>query len=271
MNIKYAMKTTYLTVTLFSMSTVFGCANYEVNTKRGNIPGYYIRQEMQEADRAVEAARRAGKDTICPEEFKATEAAKNNAFDVFRACHTEEGAALAKKVTAQANALCPAQPAAAILPLPVQKAEAPVVIIRAAEPKVEEKVKIAAVAAVESKVVVLVFEDVHFGFDKSTLTPEAKTILKRDILLLKENPKAKVRVAGYTSASGTVEYNQKLSERRALAVQEYLVSEGIITRDRLSTIGYGESNPAAYEAAPKDIYSDEAKANMRVLFEIIVE
>jgi OOP family OmpA-OmpF porin len=142
------------------------------------------------------------------------------------------------------------------------------VVIRVSETKVEEKVK---VAVVEPKVVILVFEDVHFDFDQSTLTPEAKTILKRDILLLKENPKAKVRVAGYTSASGTVEYNQKLSERRAKAVQEYLVSEGIITRDRLSTIGYGETNPAAYEAAPKDIYSDEAKANMRVLFEIIVE
>jgi hypothetical protein len=36
-------------------------------------------------------------------------------------------------------------------------------------------------------------------------------------------------------------------------------------------IGYGEKNPAMYEAAPKDLYSDAAKANMRVLFEIIVQ
>jgi len=84
-----------------------GCANLEVNTTRGNIPGYYIRSEMQEADRAVEAARKAGKDQACPAEFKAAEDAKNNAYDVFRACHTEEGAALAKAATAKANALCP--------------------------------------------------------------------------------------------------------------------------------------------------------------------
>lgn len=160
---------------------------------------------------------------------------------------------------------CPGTPAGASVdnygcPPVVEK-----VIIRASEKEV------IAVVAPETKVIVLVFEDIHFNFDQSTLTPEAKIILKRDILLLKENPKTKIRVAGYTSASGTEEYNQKLSERRAKAVQEYLVSEGIIKRDRLVTIGYGETHPAVHEAAPKDLYSDEAKANMRVLFEVIIE
>jgi outer membrane protein OmpA-like peptidoglycan-associated protein len=163
-------------------------------------------------------------------------------------------------------------------PEPVAKAEpiaqpAPApepekVVILASEPQVEEKV---LVAAAEPKIVVLAFEDVHFDFDKSTLKPEAQTILKRNIQLLKDNPKAQVRIAGYTSAAGTEEYNQKLSERRAKAVEEYLISEGIISSDRLSMIGYGESNPAKYEAAPKEIYSPAAKANMRVLFEIIVQ
>jgi outer membrane protein OmpA-like peptidoglycan-associated protein len=155
------------------------------------------------------------------------------------------------------------------------------VVIVATEPIVEEKVVAAVVetkteekvmaAAVAPKVIVLAFEDVHFDFDKSTLKPEAQTILKRNVQMLKDNPKAKVRIAGYTSASGTEAYNQKLSERRASAVQEYLVNEGIITRDRLSTIGYGETNPAMYEAAPKELYSAAAKANMRVLFEIILQ
>jgi len=144
------------------------------------------------------------------------------------------------------------------------------VVILVTEPKAVEKV-VAAASEKKAAVVVLAFEDVHFDFDKSTLTPEAKTILKRDIKHLKENPKSKIRVAGYTSASGTKEYNQKLSERRAKAVEEYLISEGVIKPGRLSTIGYGETNPEAYEASPKDIYSDAAKQNMRVLFEIIVE
>jgi OOP family OmpA-OmpF porin len=154
---------------------------------------------------------------------------------------------------------------------PEPMAEAKVVekvVIMAAEPKVEEKVM---VAAAEPKIIILAFEDIHFDFDKSTLKPEAQTILKRNIQLLKDNPNAKVRIAGYTSASGTEAYNQKLSERRAKAVQEYLINEGLISSDRLSTIGYGETNPAMYEAAPKELYSKAAKANMRVLFEIIVQ
>jgi len=142
------------------------------------------------------------------------------------------------------------------------------VVILASEPRVEEKVM---VAAAEPKIIVLAFEDVHFDFDKSTLKPGARTILKRNIQLLKDNPNAHVRIAGYTSASGTEEYNQKLSERRAKAVEEYLIGEGIIAPDRLTMIGYGESNPAMYEAAPKELYSKAAKANMRVLFEIVVQ
>jgi outer membrane protein OmpA-like peptidoglycan-associated protein len=127
------------------------------------------------------------------------------------------------------------------------------------------------VALTEPKIIILAFEDVHFDFDQSTLKPEAQTILKRNIRLLKDNPNAKVRIAGYTSTSGTEAYNQKLSERRASAVKAYLIYEGLITPDRLSTIGYGETNPAVYEAAPKELYSAAAKANMRVLFEIVVQ
>ena len=142
------------------------------------------------------------------------------------------------------------------------------VVILASEPKVEEKVKVVAAEPVE---VVLAFEDIHFDFNQSTLTPEAQVILKRNILLLQENPKAHIRIAGYTSASGTDEYNQALSERRANSIQEFLVSEGVSKPGRLTTIGYGETQPAAYEAAPKDLYSDAAKANMRVLFEIVIK
>lgn len=152
-------------------------------------------------------------------------------------------------------------------PAPAAMVEKKVVIL-ASEPQVEEKV-VQAVA--EPKIIILAFEDVHFDFDKSTLKPEAQAILKRNIQLLKDNPNAQIRIAGYTSASGTEDYNQKLSERRADAVQEYLVNAGIITRDRLSTIGYGKTHPAMYEAAPKELYSKAAKANMRVLFEIVVQ
>ena len=140
------------------------------------------------------------------------------------------------------------------------------------EPKIEEKMQILAdEAEAEEKIIILVLEDVHFDYNKATLTKGAQTILKRNIKLLIGNPRANVRIAGYTSASGTEEYNMKLSEQRAKAVEGYLVNEGVVSSKRLSTIGYGETNPAEYESAPTDLYSKAAKANMRVLFEIAVE
>jgi len=142
-------------------------------------------------------------------------------------------------------------------PVAKQKAEETTVVAVVSEPKSERMVTI------------LAFEDIHFDFDQSALKPEAQEILKRNAQVLKDNPESKVRVAGYTSASGTQDYNQKLSERRANAVQDYLVTEGVITPDRLSTIGYGKTNPAMYEATPNKHYSPEAKANMRVVLEIV--
>ena len=88
--------------------------------------------------------------------------------------------------------------------------------------------------------------------------------------VLKENPKMKVRMAGYTSAQGTEESNQKLSERRANSVGNYLIEKGI-AKERITTIGYGRTKPAMCEVSPGDINSKEAKANMRVLFEIMVK
>jgi len=128
--------------------------------------------------------------------------------------------------------------------------------------KIKESVK-------QEKTVVLVFEDIHFEFDKSTLNNEAKDALKRDIVQLKENQRISMRVAGYTSEKGTELYNQGLSERRAQSVKDYLVNENLFQADKISVIGYGETRPAIHEVDPSNIDSKAAKANMRVLLEII--
>ena len=181
----------------------------------------------------------------------------------------------AEKIVPKPEPVVVAKPAPepVIAAKPVPKAEIPVVVLVVSEPEVEQK--IIAIKSepkiIEEKVIILALEDINFEFDSSALTQEARTILKRNIQLLKENPKAQVRIAGYTSASGTDEYNQKLSERRANAVKDYLVQEGVITADRLVTIGFGEANPETYEVAPKDLYSAAAMSNMRVLFEIAIK
>ena len=111
------------------------------------------------------------------------------------------------------------------------------------------------------------FSDIYFGYDQSTLSNNAKELLKKNVQTLKENPQINVRTAGYTSAKGTVEINQILSEERARAVRDYLIKNGIAP-ERVTVIGYGRTKPALYESSPDDIDTKEAKANMRVLFEI---
>jgi len=128
----------------------------------------------------------------------------------------------------------------------------------------------ATTASVRAEPVVLALEDVHFNFDTSELTESTKLILRQHVRTLAASPEARVRIAGYTSASGTAEYNQKLSERRAGAIKAFLILEGL-NPDRFKTIGFGETDPAEYEARPSVLRSDAAKANMRGLFEIIVE
>src|SRR5690606_26566690 len=67
---------------------------------------------------------------------------------------------------------------------------------------------------------------VNFDFDKSTLRPDAVSILNEAIEILKRYPELKVEVAGHTDSKGTDAYNQALSERRATAVYDYLTSNG---------------------------------------------
>lgn len=163
--------------------------------------------------------------------------------------------------TAEAASIVTHEPA----PMAMAKAETKV----AAAP-VEPQIAVPVAAPVEPQIAVLEFNDVNFDFDQSTLTPAAKKSLDEYIQTLKENPKAEIRIEGYTSKMGTEEYNQNLSQKRADAVKSYLVNEGGIKQDRLKTVGYGATNPKAYEANPDQINSRAAKENMRVLFEIVV-
>ncbi|MHB8123231.1 MAG: outer membrane beta-barrel domain-containing protein [Desulfuromonadaceae bacterium] len=109
----------------------------------------------------------------------------------------------------------------------------------------------------------------HFEFDSVAISRDGKTVLDNNALVLKSDPKMIIRIAGHASAAGSDEYNQQLSERRAQSVKDYLVKTGGIDADRISTIGYGEKNPAQHEVNPSDKLSAAALANMRVVVEII--
>ncbi len=132
----------------------------------------------------------------------------------------------------------------------------------------KEAIAMANEAAAKARAL-CVFRDVHFDFDKATLTEHARKILDKNIRTLKNNPRMKVRIAGHACQHGSESYNLALSKRRVNAVKEYLVKGGIAP-ERLSTSAYGDRRPLfVEEPTPKNKNSKEMKANRRVHFEVI--
>ncbi len=89
-----------------------------------------------------------------------------------------------------------------------------------------------------------------FGFDKSAITDEMIPVLEQVKMILQEEPGTAFVLSGHTDSTGPEEYNQKLSERRAASVKNWLVSNGI-PESRLSAVGYGETS-AKYDNATKE-------------------
>jgi len=86
-------------------------------------------------------------------------------------------------------------------------------------------------------------ESIYFDFDKSDLKANAKANLKKKADWLRKNPPFSVRIAGNCDERGTQEYNLALGERRAYSAKKFLLALGV-SGDRISTISYGEENPA---------------------------
>jgi len=85
---------------------------------------------------------------------------------------------------------------------------------------------------------------VLFDFDSSTIKPESYPLLDEVAVILDTNPEIKGEIRGHTDSTGPAEYNQKLSEKRAKAVEEYLENKGI-DPSRWTSKGYGASQPIA--------------------------
>jgi outer membrane protein OmpA-like peptidoglycan-associated protein len=88
----------------------------------------------------------------------------------------------------------------------------------------------------------IVFEDIHFDFDRYSLRPEATRALDEVVQVLQTQPALRFEIEGHTCSIGTPEYNLALGERRAAAVRDYFVSRGIAA-DRAHTVSYGEERP----------------------------
>ncbi len=96
----------------------------------------------------------------------------------------------------------------------------------------------------------VVLKNIFFDFDKAALRSESYSELTVLLTLLTENPLVKIEISGHTDNVGNATYNQKLSESRAKAVVDYLISKNI-NKSRLTFAGYGFSQPCATNDTPE--------------------
>jgi len=83
---------------------------------------------------------------------------------------------------------------------------------------------------------------VLFAVDQSTLSPEGRTVLESQSQWLAANPNYAIIIEGHADEQGTREYNLALGARRAAAVQQFLMAQGVAP-DRMKTISYGKERP----------------------------
>lgn len=88
----------------------------------------------------------------------------------------------------------------------------------------------------------VLIDNIFYEFDKATLTPESTASLDELVTLLENNPNVTIELGSHCDFRGSDKYNEKLSQKRAESVVNYLIEQGI-DAERLTAKGYGESNP----------------------------
>ncbi|MBU3069570.1 peptidoglycan-associated lipoprotein Pal [Aestuariicella sp. G3-2] len=100
----------------------------------------------------------------------------------------------------------------------------------------------------------------YFGFDQSSLTADARATLTAHAAQLKAAPRS-VRLEGHTDERGTREYNMALGERRAKAVRDFLVLQGVDST-LIETVSYGEEYPASM-GSNESAYSQNRRVELK--------
>ena len=87
-------------------------------------------------------------------------------------------------------------------------------------------------------------DNITFDYNSSQIKPQAFTALNDLAATLSKFDKTRIIIAGHTDSQGSADYNQRLSERRAYSVRNYLIDQGVAAY-RMRAIGYGETRPIA--------------------------
>ncbi len=101
-----------------------------------------------------------------------------------------------------------------------------------------------------------ILKGLTFDTAKWDIKPQYFPLLEEVVTILKKNPSMRLEIQGHTDSMGSPTYNQKLSQRRAEAIKQYLIRAGI-SPERLKAVGFGESQPVASNA------TDEGRAKNR--------
>jgi len=239
-----------------------GCAkdtHFGVRNKAIGAP-----DEFAATEAAIEKAERSPGAQYAPDKIaKARELGKKG-VETYWSCRTKEAMAMLDEARGLAREAELAQ--APPKPKPAPVAVAP------PKPKPEPApAKVAPTPAPAPKPVavppkpkrIIVLPGTQFAFNSAELTPEARAILDENAAVLERETDVKVRIEGHTDSTGPEAYNQGLSERRAKAVEEYLISKGV-SADRLEIMGYGPSSPIA----PNDTKEGRAM-NRRVELKVL--
>lgn len=91
---------------------------------------------------------------------------------------------------------------------------------------------------------IITLGDVLFSVDQARLNADGQSMVQRLATVMQQNPKRSVLIEGFTDSTGSSAHNQELSERRAMAVRDALLSVGV-ERSQIAVRGYGESYPVA--------------------------
>jgi peptidoglycan-associated lipoprotein len=89
-------------------------------------------------------------------------------------------------------------------------------------------------------------KDIHFDYDKADIKPDEVSVLQSNASWLKANPNVRFTIEGHCDERGSEEYNLALGDRRAAAVKDYLIAQGVAA-NRIMTVSYGEERPLCRE------------------------